>query len=135
MTGSAEPMRAGRHAVLTVCLAALLAGCATPSAPWPDRVVRREDMTLLTRMPVRVLYNTREVGSGGMSTVVLRVHVDALGKTQRAVVQTSSGVAELDEAALNAVRDARFAPYQRDGVAEPVTLMLPMHFPLRKRTL
>lgn len=135
MTGSAEPMRAGRRAALTAVVAGLLAGCASTSAPWPDRVVRREDMVMLSRLPVRVVSKDREVDSGGFSTLVLRVHVDAQGQVRRAVVHQSSDLANLDEAALHAVRGARFMPYQRDGVAEPVTLMLPMHFPLRKRAL
>lgn len=116
-------------------LAGALASCASTSAPWPERVVRAEDMPALTRMPVRIPYNTREVESGGGSTVVLRVHVDAQGQSRRAVVYQSSGIAEMDEAALKAVRDARFRPYVRDGAAEDVTLLLPMHFPLRKRAL
>ena len=84
---------------------------------------------------MRVLYDKREVARDGVSTVVLRVHVDAQGQSRRAVVYQSSGIAEVDEAALKAVRDARFAPFARDGVAEDVTLMLPMHVPLRKRAL
>lgn len=116
-------------------LACALAGCASAPAPWPERVVRAEDVPALTRLPMRVLYDKREVARDGVSTVVLRVHVDAQGQSRRAVVYQSSGIAEVDEAALKAVRDARFAPFARDGVAEDVTLMLPMHVPLRKRAL
>lgn len=97
--------------------------------------MRAEDVPALTRMPIRVPYNTREIEPGKFSTVILRVHVDAQGLSRRAAVYQSSGIAEVDEAALKAVRDARFAPYARSGVAEDVTLMLPMHIPLRKRTL
>lgn len=97
--------------------------------------MRAEDVPALTRMPIRVPYNTREIEPGKFSTVILRVHVDAQGLSRRAAMYQSSGIAEVDEAALKAVRDARFAPYARSGVAEDVTLMLPMHIPLRKRTL
>lgn len=116
-------------------LACVLAGCASTPEPWPDRVVRAEDVPALTRMPLRVPYHPHEIEPGQFSTVVLRVHVDAQGQSRRAVVLESSGIPALDEAALKAVRDARFTPFVRDGVPEAVTLVLPMHFPLRKRAL
>ncbi|KQP11958.1 energy transducer TonB [Pseudorhodoferax sp. Leaf267] len=122
-------------AAAALLLACALGGCASVNTPWPETVVRAEDMKPLTPMRTQVRYSTREVERGAASTVVLRLLVDAQGRTQRLAVFQSSGIAELDEAALHAARDARFAPYMKDGVAEAVTLVLPMHFPLRKREL
>ena len=133
--GNAERVQPRWIAIATITLACVLAGCASAPEPWPERVVRPEEVPALTRMPMRVLYNTREVERGQFSTVVLRVHVDAQGQSRRAVVSQSSGISELDEAALNAVRDARFKPFVHNGASEDVTLVLPMHFPLRKRAL
>jgi protein TonB len=50
------------------------------------------------------------VERGGSSTAILRLHVDAQGRTQRAALYQSSGIPALDEAALNAAREARFRP-------------------------
>lgn len=111
--------------------AALAAGCASGDAPWPERVVGVEQMPageLHARVPA-----PWAVDRSRTSTVVLHVHVDAAGLPVRARIERSSGNPRIDEAALGAVRKARFAPLQVDGVAQPVTLVLPMQFPFQER--
>ena len=111
-------------------LACALAGCASLTERWPAEVVRAEDMPLLNVMRTSAVL---PLGTerGGRSTVVLRLHVDAEGRTQRAGLMQSSGIAALDEAAMQTAREARFAPYVKGGSAQAVTLVMPMHYPLR----
>ena len=45
-------------------------------------------------------------------------------------MQSSSGFARLDEAALAALRDARFRPYAENGIAQRVWALVPIHFDL-----
>ena len=113
-------------------LCALSIGCATPAPPWPATVVRIEDLKLLT--PIRLTFTDwRRLDRSHGSTVVVKLHVDQRGETVRAVLQESSGSTRLDEAALLSVRSARFAPYVADGVAQDVTLTMPLHYPFHER--
>ncbi len=49
--------------------------------------------------------------------VLIRIVVDANGRLKDAWVQKSSGFARIDQAALQDIRSARFAPYMEDGQA------------------
>ena len=62
--------------------------------------------------------------------VDVRVLVDAGGAPQQAIVQRSSGFERLDEAALAAVRAARFVPYAEDGIARAFWVVVPLIFEL-----
>ncbi len=63
--------------------------------------------------------------------VVLRVTVGPDGRARAAVVQQSSGHPLLDDAAVAKVlRDWRFAPATRDGVAVTGTVLVPFAFEL-----
>jgi protein TonB len=62
--------------------------------------------------------------------VQLLVAVDVQGRVSGAVVQSSSGHAELDSAARQAVFDARFRPYQVDGEPRAVEVLVPVQFAL-----
>lgn len=62
--------------------------------------------------------------------VLLNVLVDTEGRVQRIEIARSSGHAELDAAARDAVQRARFKPVLRDGVAEPAWGLVPIEFRL-----
>ena len=62
--------------------------------------------------------------------VLLNVLVDAEGQVQRIEVARSSGHADLDNAARDAVQRAHFRPVLRDGVAEPAWGVVPIEFRL-----
>ena len=71
---------------------------------------------------------SRRQGETGRATV--RVLIDEQGRPAELRVQSSSGYARLDEAALEALRDARFRPYAENGVAQRVWALVPIHFDL-----
>jgi len=121
---------------LVLCAALGLAAGGPASAtdePWPRPVVRIEDMRRLT--PLQMTVPTKfSVDRTRSSTVVLHVHVDAQGAVVRTRIEQSSGNPRIDEAAMHALRTARFEPYRFGGTAEAATLVLPMHVPFAERT-
>ena len=65
--------------------------------------------------------------------VVVRAYIDAAGGAPRTVqVNTSSGFARLDEAALVAVQKARFKPYTEGGRPVEGWALIPINFELEK---
>lgn len=114
-----------RHLATALALA-LLAACATPPAPWPDKVVRLDQMRPIERIQIKAM--TQPTDRAEVSTVVLHVHIDAEGRTVRSRVERSSGQPAVDEGALNAMRVARFEPYRVAGVATPVTMVAVLDF-------
>jgi len=65
---------------------------------------------------------------GDKGTVVVRVEVDASGTPAGVALVQRSGSRDLDRAAMEAVRDWRFQPAQRDGHAVPGALEIPFDF-------
>ncbi len=81
--------------------------------------------------PPRYPYLARARAQEGQ--VVVRVEVDAAGSVRTITIARSSGFALLDEAALGAVREWRFEPARRSGVAVTATLDVPISFRLTDR--
>ena len=67
---------------------------------------------------------------GWQGTVKLKVRVLDNGKPEEIRVQTGSGFASLDEAAIDAVRRWRFIPAQRGNVAVDEWVLVPVEFRL-----
>lgn len=115
----------------------------TPSGPTPTRVElpagtattpAGDGPQIVT--PARVLHAeqppypaaARRLGEEG--TVIVRVHVDALGRPEQVELGQSSGSPRLDDAALRAVARWRFAPARRGGDALDAWLSLKVTFRL-----
>src|SRR5262249_24117004 len=64
-------------------------------------------------------------------SVTLKAWVSATGCVQQASVYKSSGVAELDDAAMRWSQQARFRPAERDHQAAEGTLLFAVKFQLR----
>jgi protein TonB len=71
---------------------------------------------------------SRRLGESGV--VVLRVLIDEAGLPREVQVETSSGFARLDEAAVAAVRSARFVPFSEGGRARAAVARVPIRFEL-----
>ena len=65
-------------------------------------------------------------GEGG--TVLVRVEVDAAGMPAGVALVQRSGSRDLDRAAMEAVRQWRFQPAQRNGQAIAASLVIPIDF-------
>ena len=63
---------------------------------------------------------------------LVSVYVDEAGLPRQVLVKTSSGFALLDEAALAAVRKARFKPYMEHGQPTAGWVVIPMVFDLER---
>ena len=64
--------------------------------------------------------------------VLLAVLVDAAGRPESVEIQTSSGFASLDAAAVTAVRDWEFEPGRRDGEPVASRVEVPIQFQLAR---
>lgn len=67
-------------------------------------------------------------GAGIGGTVQIWVFIDADGKVRNTRIQKKSGRAELDAAAMSAVREFEFEPARNKGKKVPVWIVLPITF-------
>ena len=92
-------------------------------------VPSKKDATpLLVSLRDRKPITARRLREQGL--VQVRVRVDEQGRPERALILRSAGSQSLDDAALTAVRVARFKPYTENGVAQPFWVDLPIEFQL-----
>ncbi len=61
---------------------------------------------------------------------MVRALINADGSVDSVTVQRSSRNADLDRAALAAVKKSRFKPYRENGVAQAVYTLVPIQFSL-----
>ncbi|GIL07264.1 MAG: hypothetical protein BroJett031_37840 [Betaproteobacteria bacterium] len=71
---------------------------------------------------------SRRLGERGL--VVVRVLIDEHGRPVEAAVSVSSGFPRLDDAAVRAVRAARFRPYVNGDRPRPAYALVPIRFDL-----
>ena len=102
---------------------------APPAQPAAPRTVAASQVAYLD--PPNPIYPARAKRAGQKGTVVLRVLIDVTGRPAQVSVQRSSGHEALDEAALSAVRAARFRPYAEGGMAQTVWVLVPINFVLQ----
>jgi protein TonB len=87
--------------------------------------------------PESEIYNPKPVypllarQRGQEGETLLRVNVDAAGRVLAVDVERSSGFSLLDDAAVKGVRQWRFTPALRNGVAVAGEVLLPVHFRLQ----
>lgn len=77
------------------------------------------------------IYPMRSKRMGEQGTVTVRVLVDPTGRPAQVALQKSSGHPDLDEAALSALRAARFRPFVDAGIAQAVWVVCPIGFALQ----
>lgn len=82
------------------------------------------------RGAIRPLYPLGARQRGEAGTVEVRVEVDAEGRVRAATLVRGSGFTDLDQAALTALRRARFRPARRGGEAVGSNLQLTVVFRL-----
>jgi protein TonB len=77
------------------------------------------------------IYPIRSKRAGDQGTVMVKVLVDPTGRPSQVALQKSSGHPELDEAALSALRSARFRPFVDAGAVQAVWVLCPIGFALQ----
>lgn len=100
-----------------------------PAAPAP-KLIPSSSVQYLVAPPLEYPRASRRMRESGK--VMVRVYIDAEGLPQRVQIDRSSGHARLDEAALDAVRKARFRPYTENGRPTPGWAYIPLTFDLEK---
>lgn len=73
-------------------------------------------------------YPVEALRSGLEGRVVLRVQINTSGRADKIEVETSSGFVSFDQSAIDAVRDWRFAPAKRQGLAVLHEVLIPVRF-------
>jgi len=139
---TADPMRNAPPLVKTAPVTAPRAGAIQERAaalvrtgaakilrpPAAGRGLSRARVAGLGNPPPAYPWISRNRGEQGR--VILDVEVTAEGRARAVRVKRSSGSKRLDEAALAAVRDWRFAPARRGGQAVPGRIDVPITFRL-----
>jgi periplasmic protein TonB len=80
---------------------------------------------------VRPTYPAAPRRLGIQGTTLLRVHVLADGRIGDVLVETSAGHADLDQAAVGAIRGWRFEPARRGNEPVAMWVLLPFEFRLK----
>lgn len=103
-----------------------------PPLPLPvDPVALSSELSVACPERVAPAYPSQSRRFGEEGTVVLRVELDEAGVVTHARIQTSSGHARLDEAALSAVRTWRCNPARRHGQPVRAVALQPFKFILQ----
>lgn len=122
----AEPATVSAPAAPSVVRSVAPPAPPPPVAPPPPQTIPPAAVQYL--VAPQLVYPRASLRNGERGRVMVRVLVDSQGIPQQVEVAASSGYVRLDEAALAAVRQARFKPYQVDGVAVPGWALVPADF-------
>ena len=136
-SNAAAPLPAATVAVAPTPSAAIESAAPAPAVPAPPPAPAPVDTTPKTlssgvqylKAP-RPDYPAQSKRLGEEGRVVLRVLVDRQGLAERIEVQKSSGFDRLDDAARQAVQQARFKPHLEDGRPVAVYAIVPITFRL-----
>jgi protein TonB len=102
------------------------APAAPPAPPAEPKIVPATAVQYLQRpAPAYPAFSKRR---GEAGQVVLLVLVDLAGLPQQVQIQKSSGYPRLDQAAVAAMRQARFVPYTENGQPQAVWVPAPILF-------
>ncbi|MBY0240885.1 MAG: energy transducer TonB [Burkholderiaceae bacterium] len=112
--------------------AAPATSAATPPAPPapPTPATPRTVQGVEYVRPPAVVYPSVSKRLGETGVVMLRVLISEKGQAEQVHVHQSSGHTNLDEAGRQAALRALFKPYQEDGKAVPVYVLVPINFTL-----
>lgn len=117
--------------ILKFALPALLAG-ATLLAAAQDHPVASP---ISYASPPAVVYPPESRLAGEEGNVTVKVVVEKDGRASSASVVKSSGFARLDQAAIDAFRNARFIPYMQDGQPLVVATLGSIRFQLHNQSV
>ena len=122
---AAAPMTADKAPVIDPAPAAAPAPVFV-AQPMPPQQIPPSAVQYLE--PPKLVYPRASIRNGERGRVTVRVFIDSQGWPQQVEVAVSSGFVRLDEAAVAAVRQARFKPYRVDGVPVAGWALVPADF-------
>jgi len=103
---------------------------ASATTPTAEGTAVGETRVLAYDGAIRLRYPLSAIRRSAHGTVLLRVLVDRDGAVRTIEIARSSGQQDLDRAARDAVRNARFRPVLENGVAIPAWGLVPIEFRL-----
>lgn len=109
---------------------------AAPAPPAPPVITRAAEPKTVSASAVGYLaqppltYPSFSRRARETGTTTLRVLIDERGLPRQVLVDKSSGSGRLDDAAITAMKQARFKPYTENGTALMVWVMAPIEFVL-----
>jgi protein TonB len=77
-------------------------------------------------------YPAEALRAGIEGRVILRVQISPEGRASQIELETSSGFVSFDQSAIDAVRDWRFAPAKRKGLAVQHEVLIPVRFRINR---
>ncbi len=101
-----------------------------PPAPPPPKDIPPSAVQYLVAPVLEYPRLARRNGESGR--VLVRVYIDTAGRPRTVQVSASSGHTRLDDAAIEAVRGARFKPYTENGQAIAGWALIPLIFELER---
>lgn len=104
---------------------------AAPSAPAPSQARIAVDKPPAPRRRIKPEYPKGARQRGEEGDVTLELDVSSDGTVDGVRIVASCGFAELEQAAIHAVKRARFTPAQRGSAAVPATARLTLTFRLK----
>lgn len=121
--------RIGSVCCLVLAALAVSACSTTPPAESPAaRQVSADQLRPIKRLRATLPSRDFQKSYPG-GTTVLRLNIDAEGKVRDIHIDKTSGNASIDSAAARSLVGAVFVPYLENGVAIPVTTLMPVSFP------
>ncbi|GAA0763501.1 energy transducer TonB [Ideonella azotifigens] len=127
-TAPPPPAEPAPVAVAAVAAPPSPAPAPAPAPPAAPKLLPSSAVQYLVPLQLSFPAASKRLGESG--TVLLRVVVTAQGVPREVSVKQSSGYARLDEAAVRAMRSARFKPYMDQGQAIEWTTLAPIEFNL-----
>lgn len=115
-----------RLSLLPMAAATLLTACGGPSDAPGTPALPPTEVAAVKTPPPQYPVELACMGVGGTST--LKVVVDRTGRPSEVSPVASSGNAQLDDAARQAVQGWQFKAATRNGQAVPATIQVPVSF-------
>lgn len=113
-----------------VPVAVMTAPPAPPAPAPPPKVIPASAVQYLEPPGLEYPRASRRAGESGR--VLLRVYIDEAGMPRQVLLAASSGFARLDDAALAAMKKARFKPYTENGQPTAGWAPAPIDFELER---
>lgn len=129
----APPVPTPPAPAVTAAVAAPMASAPAAPVPAPAEPQAPKQLSISSvryAVPPTIVYPETSKRLGESGVVTLSVTVDERGRASDVRVSRSSGFSRLDQAAVTAMKAARFVPYMEGGVPRAFTVPAPINYDL-----